>query len=90
MSAVAIVTVVVVGLLVLALAAYLITIALILRRVIDTLGLVTFGVRAIAHQTAPINELVTGINADLKHIDQALQGLVAEAGALGRAAPRQS
>ncbi len=79
MSAVAITTLVIVGLLIVALAAYLITIAVFLRKVIKTLGLVTFGVRAISHRTEPIGELVTQINEDLQTVDGALGDLVEQA-----------
>ena len=77
MSAEAIVTLVGVGLLVLALAFYLIRIALILRSVIRTLGLITFGVRSIAHQTEPVNEILSDIKADVEAMDSALSNLLA-------------
>jgi hypothetical protein len=76
MPAAAIVTLIATGLLVAALAFYLIHIALILRKVIDTLGLVTFGVRAIAYQVQPVNPIVTDIKRDLEDVDLALKGLL--------------
>lgn len=76
MSAAAIVTLVGVGVLVLALAFYLIRIALMLRSVIDTLGKITFGVRAIAHRTAPVNEVVGEIKTDVLAIEGALTDLL--------------
>ncbi|MFP5332618.1 MAG: hypothetical protein ACLGHX_09720 [Acidimicrobiia bacterium] len=81
MSAVAIVTLVLVGVLIAALALYLIRVALMLRTVIDTLGKITFGVRAIAHRTEPIAELVTGIHEDVAAMDRALAALLAKKGA---------
>jgi hypothetical protein len=78
MPVVALVTVVVAGLLLAALAIYLIRIAVILRQVIDTLGKVTFGVRAIAHQVDPVNPLVTEMRQDLEAVDQALKDLLSK------------
>lgn len=76
MPAAAIVTLIATGLLVAALAFYLIRVALTLRTVIDTLGKVTFGVRAIAHQVEPVNPIVTDINRDLEAVDLALKALL--------------
>jgi hypothetical protein len=77
----AVVTLAITAVLVAALAVYLIWIALTLRQVDGTLGKVTFGVRAIAHRTAPVNSLVGGINANLEGVAEALEGLVAKLGA---------
>lgn len=52
--------------LVVVLAGYLITIAATLRRVSHTLGLVTFGVRAIEKQTEPLGPLLRDINGALE------------------------
>lgn len=79
MSAAAIVTLVLVAVLVLALAMYLAWVVLILRAVNDTLGKVTFGVRAIAHRVAPVGEIVGDFNANLAAVAGALEGLVAKA-----------
>ncbi len=76
MSAAAIVSLVLVAVLVVALAAYLIWVVLILRHVVDTLGKVTFGVRAIAHRTEPVGPVVTEINTNLIAVAGALEGLV--------------
>ncbi len=84
MPAAAIVTLVLTGLLVAALAFYLTWVVLILRRVVDTLGKVTFGVRAIAHRTEPIKPVVDDINANLTAVAEALEGLVAKATAEGQ------
>jgi uncharacterized protein YoxC len=76
MPAAAVVTLIGVGILVLALAFYLIRIAWTLRQVIDTLGKITFGVRAIAFQTRPVNEIAGEIHADVKAMEEALQTLL--------------
>jgi len=79
MSAAAIVTLVLTGLLIAALAMYLIAVIRILRHVLDTLGKVTFGVRAIAHRTAPVGPVLANVNANLTAVADALEGLVAKA-----------
>lgn len=76
MPAAAIGTLVGVGILVLALAFYLIRIALILRKVIDTLGLITFGLRSIAFQTQPVNEILGEIKTDVETMEGALTALL--------------
>ncbi len=77
MPAAAIVTLILTAVLVLALAAYLVQVIRILNHVNDTLGKVTFGVRAIAHQTEPVTEIVTAINGDLGAVADSLEALVA-------------
>jgi hypothetical protein len=79
MPAAAVVTLVLTGLLVAALAFYLIWVVVILRGLTDTLGKVTFGVRAIAHRTEPITPIVTDVNANLTAVADALEALVAKA-----------
>lgn len=76
MPAVAVVTLVLTFLLVAALAFYLTWVVVLLRQITDTLGKVTFGVRAIAHRTEPIAPLVTELNAELGAVADALEGLV--------------
>ncbi len=78
MSAAAIVSLVIVGLLVAALAFYLAWVVVILRRLVDTLGKVTFGVRAIAYRVEPIRPWVTETNSDLSAVGNALEALVAK------------
>ena len=68
-----IVTLVEVALLVAVLAGYLIAIAATLRRNSKTLGLVTFGVRAIEKQTEPIGPALGGVNAALEQVAGALE-----------------
>jgi hypothetical protein len=67
---------IVTGLIVVALAAALLTVLFILWRTSDTLGKVIFGVRAIAQRAEPIEELVGGINAELLGVRGALQDAV--------------
>ena len=74
-----IVTLVEVVLLVLVLATYLIKIGATLRRISHTLGLVTFGVRAIEHQTAPLGPVLGDINGALEQVAGALDAVGAPA-----------
>ena len=81
MSVAAIVSLVLIAVLVAAVAWYLIRVIVILRRVVDTLGKVTFGVRAIAHRTAPLGELLGDVNTNLSAVAGALEQLVADVSA---------
>lgn len=63
-------------LLVVVLAVYLILIAAKLRSISKTLGLVTFGVRAIEKQTQPIGPVLADINGALEGVANALEGVV--------------
>lgn len=76
MPVAAVVTIAVSLLLVAALAFYLIRVVLILRHAVDTLGKVTFGVRAIAHRAEPIDPVLAQVNGDLTAVAEALEGLV--------------
>jgi hypothetical protein len=69
-------TLVELALLVGVLAVYLIVIAATLRRVSSTLGLVTFGVRAIKKQTMPIGPVVEDINQALEQVADVLEDVV--------------
>lgn len=80
MPAAAIGTIVLAAVLVLALAFYLIWVVVLLHRIEDTLGKVTFGVRAIAHRTGPINPTVAEMNDNLEAVAGALEGIVEKAG----------
>jgi len=62
--------------LVVVLAAYLIAIAATLRKISHTLGLVTFGVRAIEKQTEPIGPVAKDINGALEQVADALESVV--------------
>jgi uncharacterized protein YoxC len=66
-------TLIEVAIVVVVLAVYLIAIAGTLRRVSSTLGLITFGVRAIERQTAPIGPVVGDINGALEGVAAALE-----------------
>lgn len=73
MSAAAIVTLMIVALLVAALAFYLTWVVLIVNHVNDTLGKVTFGVRAIAHRTGPVGPALSDVNGNLTAVADALE-----------------
>ena len=68
------------AILVVVLAAYLIAIAATLRNISHTLGLVTFGVRAIEKQTEPIGPVARDINGALEQIADALESVVGPQG----------
>lgn len=70
------VTLVEVALLVVVLAVYLLVIAGTLRSIARTLGLVTFGVRAIERQTEPLGTLLGDVNGALQGVAGALEGAV--------------
>lgn len=78
MPAAGIAALIVTAVLVAALACYLIWIVLILRHLTDTLGKVLFGVGAIAHRVAPVDQLVGEINDDLTAVADALEELAAD------------
>lgn len=78
MSAAAIAALVMAGVLVAALAFYLIWVVVILRRLTDTLGKVVFGVDAIAYRVQPIGPIVNNLNADLGAVAAALETLVGD------------
>lgn len=73
-----VVALVVSSVLILALAFYLIWVVFILRRLVDTLGKVTFGVSAIAHRVAPIGPVVDEVNSNLDAVAGTLESLVAD------------
>jgi hypothetical protein len=71
-TALIVVTLAEIGLLVAVLALYLLSIASTLRTVARTLGLVTFGVRAIEKQTEPLEPVLRDINAALLQVAELL------------------
>ena len=79
MPVAAIVTLVLVGLLIAALAFYFVWVIFILRHITDTLGKVTFGVRAIALRAEPIGDLLAEVNGNLAPVADALEALAAKA-----------
>jgi hypothetical protein len=74
-SAAAIAALVVTGVLVVALAFYLLWVVVILRRLTDTLGKVVFGVASIAHRVEPVEAVVAEINGDLIGVADAVEAL---------------
>lgn len=75
-----VVTIILAAVIVLALALYLTWVVLLLRKVEDTLGKVTFGVRAIAHRTSPLKPVLTDVNTNLSAVAGALEDLSARVG----------
>lgn len=78
MPAAAVVSIILFTILILAIAGYLVRVILVLRHVNDQLGKITFGVRAIAHQTKPINDLTESMTANLGAVSSALGDLVTD------------
>ena len=72
------VTIVIALVICVALAYYLIRVVMVLRAVNDSLGKITFGVRAIAHRTAPLGELLTPVKVDLEAVADTLESVSAE------------
>jgi len=77
-SPASIAAIVVTGVLVAALAFYLLWVVVILRRLTDTLGKVVFGVASIAHRVQPVEGLVSQVNGDLAGVADALETLAAD------------
>jgi hypothetical protein len=73
----AVITIIGAALTVLVLAAYLISVALILRRVDTNLHAITAGLQSIPDKTAPIGSIVGQINKDLDGVDNALRAVLA-------------
>lgn len=67
------ITLIAIALTVVALAYFLVHVILLLRETSFHLGTVVAGLRAIAHQTAPVGEIVADINQDLTEVKQALE-----------------
>lgn len=84
MTLLAVLTLVAVGLIVAALAAYLLTILVQLRRILFTLGTVNVGLRAIARRVQPLEPILAEINADLARVRDALMEVLRR-----RRAPRE-
>jgi hypothetical protein len=76
MSLAAVITIIGAALTVLVLAAYLISIALILRRVDTKLHAVTAGLQSVPGKTEPIGSIVEQINKDLAGADNALRAVL--------------
>ncbi len=67
------------GLLVAALAVYLITIFFILRRILSTLGVVFFAVRGIADRAESVTPMLNDVNTNLTPVADALEKLADKA-----------
>lgn len=80
MSTAAIAALVVTGVLVAALAFYLLWVVVLLHRLTDTLGKVVFGVGSIAFRVEPVGPVVAQINGDLTAVAEALEQLCADLG----------
>jgi uncharacterized membrane protein affecting hemolysin expression len=76
MPAAGIITIIFALLTVLVLAAYLISIALVLRRVNAQLHAVTAGLPTVAQKTEPVGSIIDDINNDLAGVDGALRRVV--------------
>jgi uncharacterized protein YoxC len=72
------VTIVIALVICVALAYYLIRVVMVLREVNDSLGKITFGLRAIAHRTAPLGELLTPVKVDLEAVADTLESVPTE------------
>jgi uncharacterized protein YoxC len=72
------VTIVIALVICVALAYYLIRVVMVLREVNDSLGKITFGLRAIAHRTAPLGELLTPVKVDLEAVADTLESVATE------------
>lgn len=78
MTLLAVLTLVAVGLIVAALAAYLLVILVQLRRILFTLGTVNVGLRAIARRVQPLESILAEVNADLAGVRGALVQVLAQ------------
>lgn len=76
MSVLVILTLVAAGLIVVALAISLITILLLLRRTLFTLGSVNVGLRSIARRVEPLTPVLAEVNADLTATRDALSAVL--------------
>lgn len=78
MSPAAITALAVTGVLVAALAFYLLWVLAILRRLVQTLGKILFGVGAIGHRLEPVGPLVHDVSAGLDAVADAMEGLAGD------------
>jgi H+/gluconate symporter-like permease len=79
MPAAAVITIIGALLTVVVLAAYLISIALVLRRVNAKLSAVTASLPVVAQKTEPVGSIIGDINNDLAGVDSALRSVLAKA-----------
>lgn len=78
MPAAGIVTLIGVALTVAALAGYLLHVIVLLRGTHFDLGTIVAGLRAIAHQTEPLGEVLTDITGDLVDVEQVFEDLLVD------------
>lgn len=78
MSAIAVVSLVLGGLLLVALAGFLVWLAVIMTRINDTLGSLMAGLRTVAERTQPVDEVMRDVNANLTTVAEAIDGFSAE------------
>lgn len=71
-----ILTLVGVGLLIVALAAYLLVALYLLRKTLFTLGTINVGLRAIAERVEPLEPVLAEINSDLSGVRDALSAVL--------------
>ena len=76
MNLLGILTLVAVGLIVVALAASLLTILVQLRRILFTLGTVNVGLRSIARRVEPLEPTLAEVNTDLTAVRDGLLGVL--------------
>lgn len=69
-------TLIAVGLIVVALAVSLITILLMLRRTLFTLGTINVGLRSISRRVEPLEPVLAAINSDLTAVRSELLGVL--------------
>lgn len=81
MTILGVLTLLAIGLIVVAVALYLIIIALRLRKTQKALDTVNVGVRAIARRVEPLEPILSEVNADLSAVRDALAGVLARKGA---------
>lgn len=84
MSLPAVLTLVAIGLIVAALAVYLVAVLVVLRKTLQTLGTINVGLRAIAHRTEPLEPVLTEINEELASVRDALKETLDKAASIDR------
>lgn len=77
MPAAAIVTLILVGVVVLVLAAYLLYVGWMLQRVTGSLSDIVGGLQEVGRVTEPLGDLVDAINEDLAHVEASVDELAA-------------
>lgn len=75
MSAAAIVTLILAGVVVLVLATYLLYVGWMLQRVTGSLSDIVSGLREVGRVTEPLGDLVDAINEDLTHVEASVDQL---------------